>query len=34
MDLVFIAAGAALWALMVLGVWGLRRLERPQGGRP
>lgn len=34
MDLVFIAAGAALWALTVLGVRGFQKLERPQGGRP
>ncbi len=34
MDIVFLAAGALLWALMVLLVWGFRKLERPQGGRP
>lgn len=34
MDIVFVAAGALLWALMVLLGWGLRKLERPQGGRP
>lgn len=34
MDIVFLAAGALLWALMALMVWGLRKLERPQGGRP
>lgn len=34
MDVVFVAAGAALWGLMVLVVWGFRKLEKPQGGRP
>ena len=34
MDLVFIAIAAFLWLLMVLLAWGLRKLERPQGGRP
>lgn len=34
MDIVFLAAGALLWLLMVLLVWGFRKLERPQGGRP
>lgn len=34
MDLVFLAGVAALGALMVLMVWGFRKLERPQGGRP
>jgi len=34
MDIVFIAACAALWGAMVLLVWGLRKLEKPQGGRP
>jgi hypothetical protein len=33
MDIVFVGAGALLWLLMVLLVWGLRKLERPQGGR-
>jgi hypothetical protein len=33
MDIVFIGAMALFWGLMVLGVWGLRRLERPLGGR-
>ncbi len=33
MDIVFIAAAAALWAGMALLVWGLRKLERPQGSR-
>lgn len=34
MDIVFIAAGALLWALMALLVLGFRKLERPPGGRP
>lgn len=35
MDIVFVAAAAAcLWGLMVLLVWGFRKLEQPQGGRP
>jgi len=33
MDLVFAAIGLALWGLMVLTVWGLKKLEKPQGGR-
>lgn len=33
MDIAFIVLLAALWGLMVLMVWGLRKLERPQGGR-
>jgi hypothetical protein len=34
MDIVFVAASAALWGLMVLLVWGFKKLEKPQGGRP
>ena len=34
MDLVFLGGAALLWGVMVLMVWGLRKLERPQGGRP
>ena len=34
MDIVFLLAAALLWGLMVLLVLGLRKLERPQGGRP
>ena len=34
MDIVFIAAAAALWGLMVLLVWGFKKLEKPAGGRP
>jgi hypothetical protein len=33
MDIVFLAAGALLWGVMVLLVAGFRRLESPQGGR-
>ena len=33
MDIVFIAAAAGLWGLMVLLVWGLKKLEKPQGGQ-
>ncbi len=33
MDIVFIAAAAGLWGLMVLLVWGFKKLENPQGGR-
>ena len=33
MDIVFIAAVAGLWGVMVLLVWGFQKLERPQGGR-
>jgi len=34
MDIVFIAAAAGLWGLMVLLVWGFKKLEKPVGGRP
>jgi hypothetical protein len=34
MDIVFIAAAAGLWGLMVLLVLGFKKLEKPQGGRP
>jgi hypothetical protein len=33
MDFVFLAGGVVLWGITVLMVWGLRKLERPQGGR-
>jgi hypothetical protein len=33
MDFVFVAGGVLLWGVTVLMVWGLRKLERPQGGR-
>ena len=34
MDIVFLAMAGLLWGLMALMVWGFRKLERPQGGRP
>jgi hypothetical protein len=34
MDIVFLAVIALFWGAMVLLVWGFRKLERPQGGRP
>ena len=34
MDIVFLGATAFLWLLLALLVMGLRKLERPQGGRP
>ena len=34
MDIVFVLAASLLWGLMALLVLGLRKLERPQGGRP
>ena len=34
MDVVFVAAIAGLWAALVLMVWGLKKLETPEGGRP
>ena len=34
MDIVFLGGIALFWALMVLLVWGFRKLEHPQGGRP
>ena len=34
MDMVYLAGIAVFWGLMALLVQGLRRLERPQGGRP
>jgi hypothetical protein len=33
MDIVFIAAAAGLWGLMVLLVWGFKNLEKPAGGQ-
>jgi hypothetical protein len=33
MDIVFIAAAAGLWGLMVLLVWGFQKLDQPAGGR-
>jgi hypothetical protein len=34
MDIAYIALAAALWGVMVLLVWGFRKLEKPAGGRP
>jgi hypothetical protein len=34
MDLVFAGTCLALWGAMVLMVWGFKKLEKPQGGRP
>ena len=34
MDFLFVAVAAGLWGLMVLLVQGLRKLEKPHGGRP
>lgn len=33
MDLVFVAGAVALWGVMVLMVWGFKKLEKPEGGR-
>ena len=34
MDFIYPALMALLWGLAALLAWGLRKLERPQGGRP
>lgn len=34
MDAVFILMAAGLWLATVLMVWGLARLEKPQGAKP
>jgi hypothetical protein len=34
MDIVFLAAVAGLWGVMVALVWGFQKLEKPAGGRP
>lgn len=34
MDAVFVVMCLALWFAMVAMVWGLAKLERPQGTRP
>ena len=34
MDVIFVAGIAGLWAAMVALVWGLKKLEAPQGERP
>ena len=33
MDIWFLAGGGALWGVMVLLVWGFRKLEKSAGGR-
>jgi hypothetical protein len=33
MDLAFVLGAAALWGVMVLLVWGFKKLEKPEGGR-
>ena len=33
MDMVYVAGLALLWGLMVLLVWGFKKLDKPQGGR-
>jgi len=33
MDLAFVLGAAALWAAVVLLVWGFEKLEKPEGGR-
>ncbi len=34
MDIVFVAAAAALWGAMVLLVWGVTKLDLPAKDRP
>jgi hypothetical protein len=33
MDVVFVLGAAGLWIAMVLMVWGLKKLEKPEGTR-
>jgi hypothetical protein len=33
MDVVIVVVAAGLWGLMVLLVWGFKKLEQPEGGR-
>ncbi len=33
MDIPFVLGSALLWGVMVLLVWGFKKLEKPQGGR-
>ncbi len=33
MDIPFVFGIAGLWAVMVLMVWGFKKLEKPEGGR-
>ena len=34
MDITFVIGIAALWAVMALMIWGFKKLDKPQGGRP
>ena len=34
MDGVFVVGIAALWAVIALMVWGFKKLEKSEGGRP
>jgi hypothetical protein len=34
MDAVYVAMALGLWLALVLMVWGLAKLEKPQGERP
>ena len=34
MDIAYVAGLILLWGLMALLVWGLKKLDKPQGGRP
>ena len=34
MDIAYVAGLMLLWGLMALLVWGFRKLDKPQGGRP
>lgn len=34
MDIVFVVGSIGLWACMVLMVWGLKKLEKPEATRP
>jgi hypothetical protein len=33
MDIAFVVGAAGLWGVMVLLVWGFKKLEKPVGGR-
>lgn len=33
MDIPFVFGIAVLWAVLLLMVWGFRKLEKPEGGR-
>ena len=34
MDIVFLSGAALLWGVMVLLVWGFKKHEKTEGGRP